>query len=72
MPQSNILRVNKQLTISIDLPNSVQRDEILAIPVVIHNHLNRDIIAKVTLHNTEQKFRFAEVSNQVNDTTKSK
>ncbi|KAI4464831.1 macroglobulin / complement [Holotrichia oblita] len=69
MPQSKLLKVTKQLAISIDLPKAVQRDEILAIPVVVYNNLNRDIDVKVTFYNNEQKFQFAEVSNQVNSST---
>lgn len=51
--------------VSLDLPYSVQKDEILAVPVVVYNYLGQDIVAEVTLHNTEQKFEFAEVSNEV-------
>lgn len=72
VPQVKTLKVTKSLYISVDLPKSVQREEILAVPVVVYNRLNRDIVVSVTLHNTEQKFQFAEISNQVNGSTKRK
>ncbi|KAL1497123.1 hypothetical protein ABEB36_008133 [Hypothenemus hampei] len=64
------LRVVKPFVVSLDLPYSVQNGEILAVPVVVYNYLGQDIFAEVTLHNTEQKFEFAEVSNEVNSTNK--
>ncbi|KRT80931.1 hypothetical protein AMK59_6126 [Oryctes borbonicus] len=66
MSPPKLLKITKQLAISIDIPNSIQRGEILAIPVVVHNNLDKDITVKITLHNTEQKFQFAEISNDVN------
>lgn len=65
------LKVSKSFAVSLDLPHSVQRGEILAVPVVVYNHMGQDINVDVTLHNPEQKFEFAEVSNDVN-ATKSK
>lgn len=68
MSQPKLLKVSKPLAVTLDLPNSVQRDEIIAVPVVVHNHVDRDIIVEVTLQNNEQKFQFAEVSNEANYT----
>lgn len=65
------LKVAKPFVVSLDLPHTVERREIVAVPVVVYNHMDRDIIAEVTLHNPEHKFEFAEVSNEVN-ATKSK
>lgn len=65
MTQPKKLKVSKMFVVSLDLPYSVQKDEILAVPVVVYNHLGQDIVAEITLHNTEQKFEFAEVSNEV-------
>ncbi|CAH0556688.1 unnamed protein product [Brassicogethes aeneus] len=64
------LKVSKSFVVSLDLPHSVQRGEILAVPVVVYNHLGQDINVEVTLHNPEQKFEFAEISNDVNATRK--
>ncbi|XP_066246674.1 thioester-containing protein 1 allele R1-like [Euwallacea similis] len=64
------LKVVKPFVVSLDLPYSVQKGEILAVPVVVYNNMGQDIIADVTIHNTEQKFEFAEVSNELSSTIK--
>ncbi|RZC42764.1 CD109 antigen [Asbolus verrucosus] len=64
------IKVSKNFVVTLDLPYSVQRGEILAVPVVVYNHMNKDISAEVTIHNPEQKFEFAEVSNSINATRK--
>lgn len=61
----------KTFVLTLDLPYSVQRGEILAVPVVVENNMNQDISVDLTLHNPEHKFEFAEVSNEIN-ATKSK
>lgn len=42
------------------------RGEIVAIPIVVFNYLNRDTVADVTLENVGQ-FDFADFSNEVDD-----
>lgn len=68
MTEPKKLKVTKSFVVSLDLPYSVQKGEILAVPVVVYNYMNQDIVAEITLHNTEQTFEFAEVSNEVNST----
>ncbi|XP_060518644.1 CD109 antigen-like isoform X2 [Cylas formicarius] len=70
MAQPKKLKVAKSFVVSLDLPYSVQKGEILAVPVVISNYNGPDFTAEITLHNTEQNFEFAEVSNDVNATKK--
>ncbi|XP_076256034.1 thioester-containing protein 3 isoform X1 [Rhynchophorus ferrugineus] len=70
MNQPKKLKVAKSFVVTLDLPYSVQKGEILAVPVVIYNYMPQDIVADVTLHNTEQNFEFAEISNDVNFTKK--
>lgn len=53
--------------VSLDLPYSVIRGEVVAIPVVVFNYLNKDVTADVTLENNEGHFEFADQSNDVND-----
>ncbi|EFA04694.1 CD109 antigen-like Protein [Tribolium castaneum] len=67
---SKKVKVSKSFVVTLDLPFSVQRREILAVPVVVYNYMDKDVNAEVTLHNPEQKFEFAEVSNNVNSTRK--
>lgn len=53
---------------SLDLPYSVIRDEIVAIPIVVFNYMNKDVEADVTLENEQlENFEFSEVSNDVNE-----
>lgn len=62
------LRVFRQFFISVDLPYSVRRGEIVAIPVVVFNYLSKDVTADVTLENIGQ-FEFADYSNDVKDSS---
>ncbi|KAI5743739.1 hypothetical protein M8J77_021636 [Diaphorina citri] len=58
------LRVFRPFFISLDLPYSVMRGEVVAIPVVVFNYLSQDLVADVTLENVGQ-FDFADFSNEV-------
>ncbi|KAJ8965945.1 hypothetical protein NQ317_008000, partial [Molorchus minor] len=60
------LKVTKSFVVTVDLPYSVQREEILAVPVVVNNFMNQDVNVDVTLHNQGQDFEFAEISNEIN------
>jgi CD109 antigen len=54
--------------VSLDLPYSVIRGEIVAINIVVFNYMNKDLDADVTLENEQlENFEFAEVSNDVNE-----
>lgn len=50
-----------------NLPYSVIRGEIVAIPVVVYNYMNKDLTVEVLLENNNKEFEFAEVSNEVHD-----
>nr|XP_018897644.1 PREDICTED: CD109 antigen-like isoform X2 [Bemisia tabaci] len=63
------LTVFKQFFVSLDLPYSVIRGEVLAIPVVVFNYLNKDLSVDVTLENVGQ-FEFADHSNEVDEPQK--
>ncbi|XP_068084683.1 CD109 antigen isoform X2 [Anabrus simplex] len=61
------LQVFRPFFVSVDLPYSVIRGEIVAIPIVVFNYMNKDLTAEVTLENKGlENFEFAEVSNDVN------
>ncbi|XP_063973145.1 CD109 antigen-like isoform X2 [Diachasmimorpha longicaudata] len=60
------LKVFKPFFVSVDLPYSVMRGEIVAIPIVVFNYMDRDVTADVTIEHSGQ-FEFAEVSNEVHD-----
>ncbi|XP_046746805.1 CD109 antigen-like isoform X2 [Diprion similis] len=63
------LKVFQPFFISLDLPYSVIRGEIVAIPIVVFNYLDKDLTAEVVLENMNQ-FEFAEISNEIHDTPK--
>ncbi|XP_035739692.1 CD109 antigen-like isoform X1 [Vespa mandarinia] len=63
------LKVFRPFFISMDLPYSVIRGEIVAIQIVVFNYMNKNLVSDVLLENTGQ-FEFAEISNEVHDTPK--
>ncbi|XP_029178171.1 CD109 antigen-like isoform X4 [Nylanderia fulva] len=63
------LKVFRPFFISMDLPYSVIRGEIVGIQIVVFNYMNKDVTAEVLLTNDGQ-FDFAEVSNEVHDVPK--
>ncbi|XP_012527299.1 CD109 antigen isoform X2 [Monomorium pharaonis] len=63
------LKVFKPFFISVNLPYSVIRGEIVGIQIVVFNYMNKDLTAEVLLTN-EGQFDFAEVSNEVHDVPK--
>ncbi|KAJ8876853.1 hypothetical protein PR048_021300 [Dryococelus australis] len=65
------LRVFRPFFVSLDLPYSVLRGEIVAIPIIVFNYMDKDITADVTLENQGlENFEFAEVSNDITETAK--
>ncbi|XP_039279526.1 CD109 antigen isoform X2 [Nilaparvata lugens] len=63
------MRVFRPFFVSLDLPYSVIRGEIVSIPVVVFNYMDKDVTADVTIENSGQ-FEFADYSNDVNDQPK--
>ena len=61
------LTVFKPFFISMNLPYSVIRGEIVAIPIVVFNYMSKDLSVEVVLENNGD-FEFAEVSNEVHET----
>lgn len=62
------LEVFQPFFVSLNLPYSVKRGEIVSIPVVIFNYMEGDQTAEVTLHNTENEFEFVEPTNEIEET----
>ncbi|XP_078044261.1 thioester-containing protein 1 allele R1 isoform X3 [Augochlora pura] len=63
------LKVFRPFFISMDLPYSVIRGEIVAVQIVVFNYMNKSVDAEVLLTH-EGQFDFAEVSNDVHDVPK--
>lgn len=62
-----MLNVFQPFFVSLNLPYSVKRGEIVSIPVVVFNYMERDTTAEVTLHNVENEFEFVELDNEIKD-----
>lgn len=61
------LNVFQPFFVSLNLPYSVKRGEIVSIPVVVFNYMETDQTAEVTLHNVENEFEFVELDNEIKD-----
>ncbi|KAH8358295.1 hypothetical protein KR084_011835 [Drosophila pseudotakahashii] len=55
------IRVFRPFFISTNLPYSVKRGEIIAIPVVVFNYMDTQVEASVWLDNSDQEYDFSEV-----------
>lgn len=65
------LKVFQPFFVSLNLPYSVKRDEVVSIPIVVFNYLEQDQTAQVTLYNSDNDFEFVEPSNEIVDTLRS-
>ncbi|XP_040171463.1 CD109 antigen-like isoform X10 [Anopheles arabiensis] len=68
--QPRKLNVFLPFFVSTNLPYSVKRGEVVAIPIVVFNYMEDDQTAEVVLHNDEQEFDFADVENEVVESNK--
>lgn len=60
--------VFKSFFVSLNLPYSVKRGEVVAVPIVVFNYLDTVQSAEVTLHNVDNEFEFVELSNDIDGT----
>jgi CD109 antigen len=58
--------------VSLNLPYSIKRGEVVAIPIVVFNYMENDQRAEVTLSNDDKEFEFAEVDDDENDVNREK
>ena len=61
------LEVFQPFFVSLNLPYSVKRGEVVAIPIVVFNYMDNDIDAEVTLDNTAQEFDFVDIAEEGSD-----
>ncbi|EDW54536.1 GM17925 [Drosophila sechellia] len=57
------IRVFQPFFITTNLPYSVKRGEVIAIPVVVFNYLGVDVKAKVSMDNSDGQYEFIETTN---------
>lgn len=65
------MKTFKSFFITLDLPYSVQRGEVVAIQSVVFNYMKSDVIVDVTLENSGE-FEFADFSNDIDSPSPSK
>ncbi|XP_068143587.1 thioester-containing protein 1 allele R1 isoform X1 [Drosophila tropicalis] len=56
-----IMETYKEFYIATDLPYSIRKDELIAIPFVVHNNRESDLNVEVTFYNTAQDFDFPQL-----------
>lgn len=61
------LRVFQPFFVSINLPYSVKRGEVISIPVIVFNYLDSKLEAEVILDNSDKEFDFVEASNEIEE-----
>ncbi|XP_017152343.1 CD109 antigen isoform X4 [Drosophila miranda] len=61
------IRVFQPFFVSTNLPYSVKRGEVIAIPVIIFNYLDKALDAEVTMDNTDKEYEFTEATNEVEE-----
>ncbi|XP_031630826.1 CD109 antigen-like isoform X2 [Contarinia nasturtii] len=59
------LQVFQPFFVSLNLPYSVKRGEVVSIPIGIFNYLDDEFDVEVTLHNTEQELEFVQMANEI-------
>lgn len=70
--QPSKFNVFQPFFVSTNLPYSIKRGEVVAIPVVVFNYLDGDQRAEVTLFNNDGEFEFAEVDEDENQVRRRK
>ncbi|KAI8125171.1 CD109 antigen [Lucilia cuprina] len=61
------IEVFQPFFVSTNLPYSVKRGEVIAIPVVVFNYMDKALDAEVTMENTDDEYDFTEVSNEIEE-----
>ncbi|XP_044316275.1 CD109 antigen-like isoform X1 [Drosophila rhopaloa] len=59
------IRVFQPFFVSTNLPYSVKRGEVISIPVVIFNYLDKALDTDVVMDNSDQEYEFTEATNEV-------
>ncbi|CRK99838.1 CLUMA_CG013142, isoform D [Clunio marinus] len=70
--QPSKFNVFQPFFVSTNLPYSIKRGEVVAIPIVVFNYMEGDQRAEVTFFNEEKEFEFAEVNDDENQVKRRK
>ncbi|KAM7352895.1 thioester-containing protein 2 isoform 11-T11 [Cochliomyia hominivorax] len=61
------IEVFQPFFLSTNLPYSVKRGEVISIPIVVFNYMDKALDAEVTMENTDAEYDFTEVSNEIEE-----
>uniref|UniRef100_A0A0A1WID3 CD109 antigen n=1 Tax=Zeugodacus cucurbitae TaxID=28588 RepID=A0A0A1WID3_ZEUCU len=61
------IQVFQPFFVSTNLPYSVKRGEVIAIPVIIFNYMDKALDAEVVMDNTDNEYDFTEATNEIED-----
>ncbi|XP_030565063.1 CD109 antigen isoform X5 [Drosophila novamexicana] len=68
-PTPSKIRVFQPFFVSTNLPYSVKRGEVIAVPVIVFNYMDKALDAEVTMDNSDKEFEFTEATNEVEEKT---
>lgn len=68
--QPTNLQVFQPFFISLDVPYSVKRGEIVSIPIAVFNFLDSSLEVEITLHNTDRELVFVQMENEIESPSK--
>lgn len=60
MDEPKALKVFQPFFVSVNLPFSIIRDEVVTVPIVVQSYLDETVVAVVTIHNKEAEFEFVD------------
>lgn len=66
MDEPKALKVFQPFFVSVNLPFSVIRDEVVTVPIVVQSYLDETVVAVVTVHNEDADFEFFDDENNSN------
>uniref|UniRef100_A0A1A9W1S6 TEP1-F n=1 Tax=Glossina brevipalpis TaxID=37001 RepID=A0A1A9W1S6_9MUSC len=61
------INVFQPFFIDVNLPYSVKRGEVIAIPVIVFNYMDKLLDVEITMDNTDKEYDFTEVTNEIED-----
>ncbi|XP_064546524.1 CD109 antigen isoform X1 [Drosophila montana] len=61
------IRVFQPFFVSTNLPYSVKRGEVIAVPVIVFNYMDKVLDAEVTMDNSDKEYEFTEATNEVEE-----
>lgn len=68
--QPTKLNVFQPFFITTNLPYSIKRGEVVAIPILVFNYLDKDLETEITLFNNDHEFEFTDINQDKNEVSR--